>query len=77
MTARAGIHPARNRSARAIIGASTDLGKSILIYGQGLDLYSLHPSEGDHADFPRHHPLGAESDRFHPSPGSMKEGNLL
>ena len=52
MTARAGIHPARNRSARAIIGAGTDLGKSILIYGQGLDLYSLHPSEGDHADFP-------------------------
>jgi hypothetical protein len=45
--ARGGINPARNRFARAIIGAGTGLGKSILIHDQGLDLYLPHPSEGE------------------------------
>ncbi|MDH7499295.1 MAG: glucokinase [candidate division NC10 bacterium] len=40
------------RATRAIIGAGTGLGKSILIYDDHLSLYIPHPSEGGHVDFP-------------------------
>ena len=42
----------RRKATRAIIGAGTGLGKSILIYDDGLGLYLPHPSEGGHVDFP-------------------------
>ena len=47
--------PSRRRAdhpTRAIIGAGTGLGKSILIYDKSLGLFRPHPSEGGHADFP-------------------------
>jgi glucokinase len=37
---------------KAIIGAGTGLGKSILTYDKNLNAYIPHPSEGGHSDFP-------------------------
>lgn len=37
---------------KAIIGAGTGLGKSILIYNNDLNFYIPNPSEGGHSDFP-------------------------
>jgi len=42
----------RRRATRAVIGAGTGLGKSILIYDDHLGLLIPHPSEGGHGDFP-------------------------
>ena len=44
--------PRRSHSTRAIVGAGTGLGKSILIYDKGMGLYVPHRSEGGHSDFP-------------------------
>jgi len=42
----------RSHSTRAIVGAGTGLGKSILIYDKAVGLHVPHPSEGGHSDFP-------------------------
>ena len=39
-------------STKALLGAGTGLGKSILIYNKNLDIYVPFPSEGGHGDFP-------------------------
>jgi glucokinase len=52
MPPRKGGTPRRSHPTRAIIGAGTGLGKSILIYDKGLGLYLPHPSEGGHTEFP-------------------------
>jgi glucokinase len=36
---------------KGAIGAGTGLGKSILLFDKGLDVYRPYPSEGGHADF--------------------------
>lgn len=41
-----------NKTTKAIIGAGTGLGKSILIYDEKFDIYIPIPSEGGHTDFP-------------------------
>lgn len=41
-----------SKSTKALIGAGTGLGKSILIYDEKYDTYTPIPSEGGHADFP-------------------------
>lgn len=42
----------REKATKAIIGAGTGLGKSILSYDEGKKAYIPLPSEGGHADFP-------------------------
>lgn len=39
-------------STKALLGAGTGLGKSILIYNKNLGIYVPFPSEGGHGDFP-------------------------
>ena len=39
-------------STKALLGAGTGLGKSILVYDKNLDIYVPFPSEGGHGDFP-------------------------
>ena len=39
-------------STKALIGAGTGLGKSVLIYDKNLDIFVPLPSEGGHGDFP-------------------------
>lgn len=41
-----------NTSTKAILGAGTGLGKSILVYDQHLEAYIPIPSEGGHCDLP-------------------------
>lgn len=41
-----------SKETKAIIGAGTGLGKSILIYDERVDAYIPIPSEGGHGDFP-------------------------
>ncbi len=42
----------QKHASKAIVGAGTGLGKSILIYDNHLDMHLPTPSEGGHADFP-------------------------
>jgi glucokinase len=44
------VHPPF--STKALLGAGTGLGKSILIYDKNLEIYVPIPSEGGHGDFP-------------------------
>ncbi len=39
-------------STKALLGAGTGLGKSILVYDKNLNIYVPFPSEGGHVDFP-------------------------
>ena len=41
-----------SKATKAIIGAGTGLGKSILFYDKGMNAYIPLPSEGGHGDFP-------------------------
>jgi len=49
---KAGKGRERSLSTKALIGAGTGLGKSILIYDKHFKIYVPIPSEGGHGDFP-------------------------
>lgn len=49
---KAGKGQERSLSTKALIGAGTGLGKSILIYDKHFKIYVPIPSEGGHGDFP-------------------------
>lgn len=54
------LHKELPKATKAIIGAGTGLGKSILVYSHTHEAYIPIPSEGGHEDFPAHNEFEVE-----------------